>query len=472
MNLVVIGDSLLDVDVCGSVTRVCPDAPAPVLDQSERRVRAGGAGLAAWLAAGDGSDVTLVTALGDDAEADLLRGQLDGVRTVAGPAGAPTPVKTRLRADGHTIARVDRCPPGRPVVTDEMLSAVEAADAVLVCDYGRRLVRDSRLRRILASMVDRVPVVWDPHTKGAVPVRGVTVATPNQVEARLLSGGPPGDGLPAAEAAAGLLRSRWLTRAIAVTLGSRGALLDDGESTHLAPAPAVTALDPCGAGDRFAATVAVRLMHGDGLVVAVERAVLEAAWFLAAGGVATVGRSARGERLAVVASGPAEAADRAVPLPRAAGDPLAAVRARIEAVRAAGGVVVATGGCFDLLHAGHVRTLAAARNLGDCLIVCLNSDASVTRLKGRDRPINGQADRAEVLRALGSVDEVVIFDEDGPQHVLGQLRPDVWVKGGDYTPDELPESRLVRGWGGEVVVVPYHCGRSSTRLARALSEVS
>ena len=133
--------------------------------------------------------------------------------------------------------------------------------------------------------------------------------------------------------------------------------------------------------------------------------------------------------------------------------------------------MVATGGCFDLLHAGHARTLDAARRLaGDdgVLVVCLNSDASVRRLKGPDRPVVAEADRAEMLRALAAVDAVEVFDEDDPRTVLERLRPDVWVKGGDYATDELPETPLVRGWGGEVVAVPYHAGRSSTRLLARL----
>ncbi len=142
----------------------------------------------------------------------------------------------------------------------------------------------------------------------------------------------------------------------------------------------------------------------------------------------------------------------------------------VEAARARGGRVVATGGCFDLLHAGHARTLGAARALagpGGVLVVCLNSDASVRRLKGPHRPIVGQADRAELLAALACVDAVAVFDEDDPQTVIARLRPDVWVKGGDYAADDLPEAGLVRSWGGEVVAVPYHAGRSSTRLAAA-----
>jgi rfaE bifunctional protein nucleotidyltransferase chain/domain len=138
----------------------------------------------------------------------------------------------------------------------------------------------------------------------------------------------------------------------------------------------------------------------------------------------------------------------------------------VRRTRAAGGTVVATGGCFDLLHAGHVATLEAARRLGDCLVVCLNSDDSVRRLKGPSRPLVPERDRVRVLEALGAVDAVTVFAEDTPLAVLDALRPDVWVKGGDYAAPALPETELLAGWGGQVVVVPYLAGRSTTRLAQ------
>jgi D-beta-D-heptose 7-phosphate kinase / D-beta-D-heptose 1-phosphate adenosyltransferase len=148
---------------------------------------------------------------------------------------------------------------------------------------------------------------------------------------------------------------------------------------------------------------------------------------------------------------------------------LAAARALADRVRADGGTVVASGGCFDLLHTGHSRTLTAARALGDCLVVLLNSDDSVRRLKGDSRPVVPAAERAELLLALDCVDAVVVFAEDDPCAVLDQLRPDLWVKGGDYDPAALPETELVRSWGGEVAAVPYRPGRSTTRLLEALT---
>jgi rfaE bifunctional protein nucleotidyltransferase chain/domain len=140
------------------------------------------------------------------------------------------------------------------------------------------------------------------------------------------------------------------------------------------------------------------------------------------------------------------------------------VDALLARVRAAGGTVVATGGCFDLLHPGHVATLRAARGLGDCLVVCINSDDSVRRLKGPSRPLVTAADRARVLEALEFVDAVVIFEEDTPAEVLDRLRPDVWAKGGDYAGADLPEAAVLRRWGGQAVVLPYLDGHSTTAL--------
>ena len=144
-------------------------------------------------------------------------------------------------------------------------------------------------------------------------------------------------------------------------------------------------------------------------------------------------------------------------------------------VRRRGGTVVATGGCFDLLHAGHIESLRAARGLGDCLVVCLNSDRSVARLKGPERPVVPQEDRARVLLALQHVDAVLVFDEDTPEAALQRIRPHVWAKGGDYSGSDLPEARVLASWGGAAVVLPYLQGRSTTGLVssvRALRETS
>ncbi|MGP4051646.1 D-glycero-beta-D-manno-heptose 1-phosphate adenylyltransferase, partial [Streptomyces sp. 2A115] len=206
--------------------------------------------------------------------------------------------------------------------------------------------------------------------------------------------------------------------------------------------------DACGAGDRFSATAAGLL--GDGALV--EEAV----------------RAAVEEATAYVATSGAQALDNPrEPEPDVPRNPDAALV--VERIRARGGTVVAAGGCFDLLHAGHVGLLQAARRLGDCLVVCLNSDASIRRLKGDGRPVNPLADRVRILSALECVDAVAVFDEDTPERLLTHLRPDVWVKGGDYGLAELPEAALLEQWGGQAVLLPYLDGRSSTRLAERAS---
>ena len=185
-----------------------------------------------------------------------------------------------------------------------------------------------------------------------------------------------------------------------------------------------------------------------------------ASTYLAAGGARLYSSPAR--TVGVITLPPRPGTARA-----AGGRPTQNAAALARGIRAAGGTVVATGGCFDLLHAGHVSLLQAARSLGDCLIVCLNSDDSVRRLKGDGRPLNQEADRVNVLAALGCVDAVTVFSEDTPCAVLERIRPDIWVKGGDYDGRDLPEAALLKNWGGVAVTVPYLSGRSTTRLHRA-----
>lgn len=460
MRIVVVGDVILDVDLTGEATRLSPDAPVPVVDVSSIRRRAGGAGLVARMLAEDGWPVTLVTVLADDDAGRHVEAALAGVRLVAGPSGSPTPVKTRVRAGTHAVVRVDEgCGPSPvPEVTPAMLRAVAKAGAIIVADYGRGLTANPQLRELLERLADEVPVIWDPHPSGARPVPGVAVVTPNLSEAHQAAGTRTGGALGPAAAdgageVAGILLDEWRSRAVLVTTGERGAMLlmERDRTPRPILAPRVEAADPCGAGDRLAASVAVHLLEGRDLEDAAVLAVHEAADFLAAGGVASLpDRRSTGK----VRHRPTE--------------PLLLVRR----VRENGGTVVATGGCFDLLHAGHVRSLMAARELGDCLVVCLNSDASVRRLKGDQRPIMIQQDRVELLLAMECVDAVMVFDEDTPEAVLDRLRPDIWVKGGDYKGERLPEAELVESWGGRCVTVPYHPARSSTGLAEALAKVS
>ncbi|MGN9813685.1 PfkB family carbohydrate kinase [Micromonospora sp. BQ11] len=460
----VVGDTLLDRDVEGVVNRLCPDSPVPVLDETAYSDRPGGAGLAAvFAAAARGTEVVLVTALADDAGGARLSSLLAaaGVQVYALHLRGATPEKVRLHARGRVLLRHDRGgtpgEPGEPSAA--VLRVIADATAVLVSDYGRGVARQPALRAALAAT--RAPVVWDPHPRGPAAVPGVHLATPNESEVRELAKAPPGAGrLVTASRGAQGLRRRWRAGAVAVTLGGDGALLCHAGSTPLVvPAPATADGDTCGAGDRFAATATLALARGALVSEAVQEAVAEATAYVAAGGVA--------------AALPPQVRPSPVTVSGPGGDRVgvAAAAAVVSEVRAAGGTVVATGGCFDLLHAGHVATLQAARQLGDCLVVCLNSDASVTGLKGPERPVVPQGDRSRLLAALSCVDAVMIFDEPTPHGALSWLRPDIWVKGGDYATGGgdpvLPEAEILRRWGGHTVVVPYLDGRSTTSMIAA-----
>jgi rfaE bifunctional protein nucleotidyltransferase chain/domain len=206
------------------------------------------------------------------------------------------------------------------------------------------------------------------------------------------------------------------------------------------PPPDVVAADPCGAGDRFAVSAGRTLASGALVSEAVTTAVAEATSFVATGGLSLGGAAPCAELL------PSDVLEAAA------------------TVRARGGTVVATGGCFDLLHAGHVALVRSAARLGDFMVVCINSDASTRRLKGPQRPFVGQKDRAEVLRSIEGVDGVAVFEEDTPVEVLQRLRPHLFVKGGDYAGAELPEAGVLKRWGGRAVVVPYLEGRSTTAI--------
>jgi rfaE bifunctional protein nucleotidyltransferase chain/domain/rfaE bifunctional protein kinase chain/domain len=447
-RVVVVGDTLLDSDLEGSVDRLCPDAPVPVLDVGAQRWRPGGAGLAALLAARAGHQVVLVTALGTDPSAQLLADLLAAhVEVVRMPLLGATVCKTRIRTEGRSLLRID-AGDGRAdsaPVGHRFPTVLRDAEAVLVSDYGRGVTADPAVREALIGLARRVPVVWDPHPRGSPPVPGCRVVTPNEAEAASTVGVGAG-GLASAAA----LRAWWCCDAVAITLGARGAALATADGCTVVAVPDIEIprdSDPCGAGDAFAAAVTGALLVDSSVNAAVAAAVRAASQFVACGGTASV------------RSVPPESAY--APAGRlAAVDPVVRLRRR-------GGRLVATGGCFDLLHPGHLSLLRQARALGDALVVCVNSDESVRRRKGPSRPIVPAADRIALIEALEPVDAVIMFDEDTPTALLETLRPDVWVKGGDYTISDLPEAPVVHRHGGQIVIIPLISGYSTSRLVAA-----
>jgi D-beta-D-heptose 7-phosphate kinase / D-beta-D-heptose 1-phosphate adenosyltransferase len=447
--LLVVGDCLLDRDIEGRVDRLSPDAPVPIVEDLSERPRPGGAGLAASLAAADGRSVRLITALARDPAGEQLRALLEelGVEVLDLGLECATPQKVRVRSSGQTLLRLDQGgqrPGTVGGMTEEAGRALRESAGVLVSDYGWGVTAQPELRQALAGATGRGPLMWDPHPKGSVPVPSARLVKPNRSETGV--GRDFGEVVKRARE----LRRLWRAQGVAVTLGEEGAVLVTGERTPLmAPAPRLSVLDPCGAGDRFSATAAGLLADGRSLEEAVTAAVRTASAFVAAGGASA----------AALAEGGVPAMGA-----RPAAEGMEAALALAARTRAGGGRVVATGGCFDLLHAGHVSVLQAARRLGGCLIVLLNSDESMRRLKGPERPLVEEADRAAVIGALECVDAVAIFDEATPEAALRRLRPDLFAKGGDYTGIELPEQAVLAEWGAEVVLLPYLEGRSTSRL--------
>lgn len=454
-HLVVLGDVLLDRDVTGRVARTSPDGTAPVLDIDVTNERPGGAGLTALLAARAGADVTLIAPIGTDRGSQRAAELLERhVKLISVPTPGKLPTKTRIRTDNEVIVRVDEggpCPPHTDL-PDAVQPAVDDANAILVSDYGQGFTTNPQVRFLVELSTRNVPVVWDPHPRGAAPVANVSLVTPNETEALRLA--DRSDGLCESgsqilqiRAIADWLVEKWRARAVAVTLGQHGALLSFGRGAPLVvPTQRTITGESCGAGDSFAAEVSVALGGGAPLARAVCDGVQAATEFVERGAASGISR--------VIS--PSNSTRSAWLL--------------VDHARRAGECIVATGGCFDMLHAGHVAMLRHARQLGDRLIVLLNTDDSAQRLKGPNRPVVDLRHRRQILEALEDVDAVIPFDDCTPAHVLEELRPDIWVKGGDYAGRELPEAEVVRAYGGEVLVVPYVDNQSTSALRRDVTD--
>jgi D-beta-D-heptose 7-phosphate kinase/D-beta-D-heptose 1-phosphate adenosyltransferase len=456
--LVILGDSLLDRDLEGRVERVWRDGPAPIVEQLQEHCRPGGAALAATLVRLlDDRDVILVTAVADDQPGRTLRQMLltAGVEVVDLGLSGSTPEKIRIMVGQRTIFRLDK---GSGRVEAEALNhaelrALSSAQVVLVADYGHGLTANPAVRSALGNLARTIPIIWDPHQSGTEPVAGAYLVTPNETEAIWFARSPTGNGLKDVTARGRILASHWSAEGVAVTLGARGALLVTlDKAPLLVPAAPVEGPEPIGAGDRFATAALGLLADGASLSEVVVGSVAAASEFVARGGVTTLALQREPQ------------SDHSFKLPQNDGCNREQAQKLSQAIRSRGGTIVATGGCFDILHAGHLATLQAARTLGDCLIVCLNSDTSVRKLKGPGRPLVPQADRIAILTALSCVDAVVVFDESTPEAILRWLRPGIFVKGGDYHDQDLPETKLLASWGGQTIILPYLRNRSTTGL--------
>lgn len=464
--VLVLGDAVLDVWLAGDSNRLCREAPVPVVEVATRSSAPGAAANTAVNLAALGADVTLVAVLGDDEEGATLRRMLGeaGVRAaglVTDP-GRRTPAKQRLAAGDALVARFDT-PPGRAVSDDVATACAEAVaatlraqpdTAVIVGDYGLGSIPQA-VRRELARCRDELALlVVDAHELSGWAPLHPDLVTPNVAEAaRLLSiPTPDRDRI----AVLGSRREQLLAAsgadAVALTADRDGALLltaqaEGGEHrTWTEPAPEQHA---SGAGDSFVAGLTLGMIAGLEPGSAVELAQAAADVAVTRPGTAVCSTAGLTDRLLRYRSAALSGAELA--------------RAVAEH-RSAGRRIVFTNGCFDVLHRGHVAYLNQAKQLGDVLVVAVNSDDSVRRLKGPSRPVNEAVDRVAVLAALSCVDHVVVFDEPTPARLLELVRPDHYAKGGDYTPEMLPETPLVRRLGGQVHILDYLPDRSTTLI--------
>lgn len=465
VRVLCIGDLMLDRFCYGVVERISQEAPIPVLRIEREQPMPGAAGnVTANLAALEVA-VDLIALVGDDAAGSevsaLAAALVDGEPLLVEP-GRRTTVKTRYVANAQQLLRADRekiVPPSADTerqIIDRIDHAIPRCDAVILSDYGKGVLTDAVIAAAIgAARAAGKPVVVDPKGGDYGRYRGASVVTPNQKELAEAAGLPTESDGQSHAASRAVLQQSGIDSMVA-TRGAKGMLVLprlDAEPLFLGT-QAREVFDVSGAGDTVVAVLAMALGAGADLTTAARLANLAAGLVVAKAGTATVSRDDLHH--AMTRDAWAEGEAKIVPA--------SAVADRLSTWRAKGRRIGFTNGCFDLLHPGHVQLLRRARATCDKLVVGLNSDTSVARLKGPDRPVQAEAARAAVLAALESVDLVVVFDEDTPLSLIDAIRPEVLIKGADYTVDQVVGADEVRRWGGDVVLVPLAEGHSTTGL--------
>ena len=459
-SVLVVGDAMLDRFVYGKVTRVSPEAPIPVLAVEREVAMPGGAGNVVRNLTALGTPVAFLSVVGDDqAGSDLtaLIGGQPGVEPwLLVQGGRATTTKTRYIAMGQQIMRADHDPRGdiHPRLADRLVriaqDTVAATRVMVLSDYRKGvLTAEVTERLIAAARAAGRKVVVDPKGEDYARYAGADLITPNRAELRQATGMSVDSEATLVEAARAL-RDRHRFGAVLVTRSEDGMTLLEGDAVHHFPAEAAEVHDVSGAGDTVAAVAAAALAAGLPLAVGARLANIAAGIV-----VGKVGTAVARELDLLEALTPERGALRKV-VSRAA-----AVE-QAERWRQRGWRIGFTNGCFDLLHPGHVHLLEQARSWCDRLIVGLNSDASVARLKGPTRPVQGEAARAAVLASLATVDLVNVFDEDTPIELIRAIQPDVLIKGADYKVEQVVGGELVNEWGGVVRLAELLPGNSTT----------
>lgn len=462
--VLVVGDVMLDRYWHGSTSRISPEAPVPVVKVEQAEDRPGGAANVALNIAALGAPALLAGVVGEDEAADSLYRSLTavGVDThFQRSAGQPTIVKLRVMSRHQQLLRLDFEEP----FTLDGQALLETVDGLLdnvrvlvLSDYGKGALHDHQAL-IRMARARGIPVLADPKGRDFSIYRGASLITPNLLEFEAIVG-HCADEQELVSKGVELVRSLELG-ALLVTRGEQGMTLlrADQPPLHL-PARAREVFDVTGAGDTVISTLAAVLAAGEELSTAVLLANLAASIVVSKLGTAVIS---------------APELRRAIQRESGSGRGMLGLEQLLQAVedaRAHGERIVFTNGCFDILHAGHVAYLEQARAMGDRLIVAVNDDASVGRLKGPGRPINVVERRMAVLAGLEAVDWVVSFAEDTPENLLRQIRPDVLVKGGDYSVEQVVGASIVQQYGGDVQVLGLVQNSSTTAIVEKIRENS
>ena len=472
-RLLVVGDVMLDKYIWGEVARISPEAPVPVVLATHQTEQPGGAANVAMNLARLGAQTCVAGFTGSDENETLLAASLraNGIESILmASEGFPTISKLRILGGRQQMLRLDRerLSP-RPQHDYERLLAgvlekLLGCHAVVLSDYAKGVLTPEVCQQVIqAARKLGIPVLVDPKSADFSRYRGATTICPNLGEltaaARRVAHNLDATDLDTSDLSAVLAVAEAMVPAfeiefLSATLGEKGIAMVRPGSRFIAPAAARQVFDVSGAGDTVIAVLALGLASGFQPETAIELANTAAG--IVVGKVGTVPVE-RHELLAALEPQIAlHAEDKVLSRQRLLG--------RVALWRANGERVVFTNGCFDLLHVGHITLIEEARRFGDRLIVAINSDASVSGLKGPGRPIVSERERGRVLAALAAVDAVVVFNEPTPLELIVALRPDVIVKGGDYGVETVVGAREAQSWGGQVKIVPLVEGYSTTRL--------
>lgn len=470
LKVLVVGDLMLDRYILGDVDRISPEAPVPVLRHVQRYETPGGAANVAMNLAGLGCQTLLAGFWGNDAEQKELAGFLDKAKidtTGVVSTALPTISKTRIVGRQQQLLRLDIESREKPSEVDcgrLMESAEQLAGkvhAVVLSDYAKGALSAELCERVIrAARQAGVPVLADPKSPDFSKYSGATTVCPNLGELAMATGVAVNE-IAALLTAGEALRTEHDLRFLTVTMSEKGIRVLSDAGVYHSPTRAREVFDVSGAGDTVIATMAAALAAGLKVETAVELANLAAG--IVVGKVGTV-PIARHELIAALTpSSGLSAREKILDRERLA--------TRVAEWRAAGQTIVFTNGCFDLLHVGHVTLLEDCHKFGSKLVLGLNSDVSVCRLKGPSRPIVGERERSRVMAALAAVDAVVLFDEDTPLELIREIMPDVLVKGGDYSVETVVGHEDVIAAGGRVEIVPIVEGFSTTSIVRKMQSV-